>query len=152
MEDFDINEFAKMFDAALASDNPAVKKALRNFMMITAIVHAQELDEAERNMGPLETLVRKVLELDKRVRQVENTRPYSGTASPAYPYTTSSPTWIYNGTVTSTSSTNSVTSVNNPITASSTAYDEAEIERIMNLLQSPSTKYLDTLLETKDAK
>jgi hypothetical protein len=42
MEDFDVREFAKMFDAALASDNLAVKKALRNFMMIAAIVHAQK--------------------------------------------------------------------------------------------------------------
>lgn len=153
MEDFDINEFAKMFDAALASNNPAVKKALRNFMMVTAIVHAQELDEAERSMGPLETLVRKVLELDNRIRQVEATRPYTGVATPTYPWNgTGNPTWIYNGTVTSTSSANSVTSVNSPINASSTAYDEAELERIMNLLQSPNTKYLDTLLETKDAK
>lgn len=156
MEDFDLNEFAKMFDAALASDNPAVKKALRNFMMVTAIVHAQELDEAERNMGPLETLVRKVLELDKRIRQVETTRTYGGTASPAYPYgggtINTSPTWVYNGTVTSTSSANSVTSVDSPTNARSTAYDKEELERIMYMLQTPSTKYLDTLLETKDAK
>ena len=158
MEDFDLNEFAKMFDAALASDNPAVKKALRNFMMVTAIVHAQELDEAEREMGPIETLVKKVLELDKRVRQVESTKPYVGTGAPAYPSypygngTIGNPTWVYNGTVTSTSSANSVTSVNSPINASSTAYDKAEIERIMSLLQSPSTQYLETLFETTDAK
>jgi hypothetical protein len=57
VEQFDITEFARMFDAALASDNPSVQKALRNFMMVAAIVHAQEDDE--RQMGPLETLVKK---------------------------------------------------------------------------------------------
>jgi hypothetical protein len=67
MEDFDVREFAKMFDAALASDNLAVKKALRNFMMIAAIVHAQKEGE-ERLMGPLETLIKKVYDLENIVR------------------------------------------------------------------------------------
>jgi hypothetical protein len=71
MEGFDITEFAKMFDAALASDNPAVKKALRNFMMVAAIVHAQELNEHERLAGPFEVLLKKVQDLESMVREVQ---------------------------------------------------------------------------------
>lgn len=74
MEDFDVREFAKMFDAALASDNLAVKKALRNFMMIAAIVHAEEGEE--RLMGPLETLVKKVYDLENVVRDMQRNKEY----------------------------------------------------------------------------
>jgi hypothetical protein len=76
MDDFDITEFAQMFDAALASDNPAVKKALRNFMMVTAIVHSKEQTGEERLMGPLETLVKKVADLERMVYELQNTRSY----------------------------------------------------------------------------
>lgn len=108
MEDFDLKEFACMFDTALASDNPAVKKALRNFMMVTALVHAQEeVENDERLAGPLETLVKQLDDLQRRLSRVEAER-YNTTRS----YPSSGPydnTWIYNGTyptVTSTSSTN----------------------------------------------
>jgi hypothetical protein len=88
MDDFNLEEFAKMFDTALASDNPAVKKALRNFMMVTALVHAQEDDE--RNMGPLETLVKKVSDLDRLVHELRHnkTRDYKDY------YYGNNPTWV----------------------------------------------------------
>ena len=70
MQDFDLTEFAKMFDAALTSDNPAVKKAFRNFMMVTALTHAQE-DGDERVTGPLETLVKKVDDLQRVVYDLQ---------------------------------------------------------------------------------
>jgi len=75
MEQFDITEFARMFDAALVSDNPSVKKALRNFMMVAAIVHAEE-DGEERSMGPLETLVKKVADLEVTVYKLQHERSY----------------------------------------------------------------------------
>lgn len=113
MSDFNLEEFAKMFDTALASDNPAVKKALRNFMMVTAIVHAQEEDE--RNMGPLETLVKKVSELDRLVHELRHNRTkdykdyYYGN-NPTWVSTTPYPT-TWNGiNVNSTTSATSVTS------------------------------------------
>jgi hypothetical protein len=97
MEDFDITEFAKMFDAALASDNPAVKKALRNFMMVAAIVHTPELDTAERNMGPFETLLKKVSDLERMYWDLKNT---TITTSRDYrDYYNTNPTWVYNPTV-----------------------------------------------------
>jgi len=90
MEDFDITEFAKMFDAALASDNPTVKKALRNFMMVAAIVHAQELDANEREMGPFEALLKKVQSLEAMVRELQNNRTYKDTYKDYY----NNHTWV----------------------------------------------------------
>jgi len=104
-EQFDIIDFAKMFDAALASDNPAVKKVLRNFMMVAAIVHAEDQTGEERLMGPLETLVKKVADLEVIVHSLRNTtsidRDYQRN------YYSNYPTWAYNPntSVTSTSGT-----------------------------------------------
>lgn len=92
MEDFDVREFAKMFDAALASNNPSVKKALRNFMMIAAIVHAEEGEE--RLMGPLETLVKKVYDLENVVRDMQNNRAIKDYKD----YYGTNPNWVTTGT------------------------------------------------------
>lgn len=105
-EQFDIKEFAKMFDAALASDNPGVQKALRNFMMVAAIVHAQELNEDERLAGPLETLVKKVADLENMVYKLHNDRTYKG-----HKDYYNNPTWVYNPNTSGTPySTNTSTS------------------------------------------
>lgn len=105
MQDFDLKEFTQMFDAALASDNPAVKKALRNFMMVTALVHAQE-DVDERTMGPLETLVKKVGDLERMVYELQQhnrtTRDYKDY------YYGNNTTWEYRPT-TSVSTTSGTT-------------------------------------------
>lgn len=91
MQDFDLTEFAKMFDAALVSDNPAVKKALRNFMMVSALVHAQE-DGDERIMGPLETLVRKVGNLEHMVKELQYNRTTTSYSKDYYNNLTWAPT------------------------------------------------------------
>jgi len=102
MEQFDITEFARMFDAALASDNPSVQKALRNFMMVAAIVHAQ--DEDERSMGPLETLVKKVDDLERIVIDMKNHRSVRDQYKDYY-----NNTWMYQQPTTSVSTTSSKT-------------------------------------------
>ncbi len=94
MEQFDITEFAKMFDAALASDNPGVQKALRNFMMVAAIVHAADDNSEERSMGPLETLVKKVCDLDRKVYEIQRNQEY--VRQTKQDYYGSNPTWVYN--------------------------------------------------------
>jgi hypothetical protein len=94
-DNFDITEFAKMFDAALASDNPAVKKALRNFMMVAAIVHAQELNEDKRLAGPFESLLKKVQDLESMVRELQNNRTYKDNYRDYYKdYVGTNPTWV----------------------------------------------------------
>lgn len=106
MEDFDLKEFAKMFDAALASDNPSVKKALRNFMMVSALVHAQE-DSDERIMGPFETLLKEVGDLKRMVHELQNTRTYKDQYRDYQDYYYKNPTW---GTPYITSTTSTTTS------------------------------------------
>ena len=90
-----------MFDAALASDNPAVKKALRNFMMVAAIVHAQELNEDERLAGPFETLLKKVQDLESMVYRLTKTSDIDRNYQKNY--YGNSPTWVYNPNTSTTS-------------------------------------------------
>lgn len=112
MEQFDIKEFAQMFDAALASDNPTVKKALRNFMMVAAIVHAQELNEDERLMGPLEALLKKVSELESLVHNLNQTRTYKDNYRDYYKdYVGTNPTWVYSPNTSTTTSTTKVNTI-----------------------------------------
>ena len=106
MAEVDIYEFAKMFDAALASDNPSVQKALRNLMMLAAVVHAEELNETERNMGPLETVFNKVNDLERMVRELQQSVMASNEYrkySEDYYYGRSNP-WISSNTSYDTSS------------------------------------------------
>jgi hypothetical protein len=110
MEPVDIKEFAKMFDAALASDNPAVKKALRNFMMVAAIVHAQELDETERLSGPFETLLKEVSDLKRMIYELQNSRTYKDQHRDIYKdYISTKPTWVYQQPTTSISTISGIT-------------------------------------------
>jgi hypothetical protein len=109
MEDFDINEFARMFDAALASDNPAVKKALRNFMMVTAIVHSKEQPTPALTIGPLERLVKKVEELERMVYELQNNRTYKNQYRDYKDYYYNNPTWVYQQPTTSVSTTSGTT-------------------------------------------
>jgi hypothetical protein len=116
MEQFDITEFAKMFDAALASDNPGVQKALRNFMMIAAIVHAQDDNSEERSMGPLETLVKKVCDLERIVCDLQRNKEYD---RDYYKGLYGNQTWVYNPNTSGTPYSGSITS-----TTSGTAWED----------------------------
>ncbi len=128
MEQFDIKEFAQMFDAALASDNPAVKKALRNFMMVAAIVHAQELNEDKRLAGPFESLLKKVQDLESMMRELQNTRTYKDNYRDYYKdYVSTNPTWVY-------SPNTSVSSIS-PTTGTNTAYSTTELKELMKDLK-----------------
>lgn len=110
MEEFNLDDFAKMFDAALASNNPTVKKALRNLMIVAAIVHAETEDE--RSMGPLETLIKKVGDLERMVYELQNNRTiYPGTTRDYYKEIYgNNPTWIYQPTTSVSSTAGSWTS------------------------------------------
>jgi hypothetical protein len=108
MEQFNIEEFAQMFDAALASDNPSVKKALRNFMMVAAIVHAQELNEDERLEGPFESLLKKVQNLESMMRELQNNRAYKDNYRDHYKdYVGTNSTRVYSPNISTTSGTTS---------------------------------------------
>lgn len=76
MDKFDIDIFSKMFDAALASNNPAVKKALRNFMLVAAVVHAQE-QEKNPELGLFGKLLYDISRLKHTVADLRNSN-FSG--------------------------------------------------------------------------
>ena len=99
--DFDLEKFVDLFDTAMSSDNPAVQRALRNLLMIAAMVDAES---PATQAGPLRRLVEDIKNLNSRLNNVEmiqrqpssypsstpvsipavGTWPYTG----PYPYTT----------------------------------------------------------------
>jgi hypothetical protein len=97
--DLDLEAFVDLFDTAMMSDNPAVKKAFKNLLMIAAIVHeGQNLQQ-----GPLRKLVEDIKNLNRRVSDLEGQKIYPGggygptpipmPSMPATPWP-SGPTWI----------------------------------------------------------
>lgn len=127
--DFDLETFVDLFDTAMTSTNPAVRKAFKNLLMISAIVNSDTASSGLRQ-GPLRKLVEDLQHLNRRISQLEHVRqnpanvpipsgpyintPYvisPGTASPmptVQPHT-GTPNWPP-GTIT--------------CTASSTAFDD----------------------------
>lgn len=59
MDNTELETFIKMFDAALTSNDPSVKKALKNLLIITTLYQ----DEDAITKGPLETLFSEVKSL-----------------------------------------------------------------------------------------
>lgn len=89
MEDFDLEKFVDLFDTAMSSDNPTVKKAFKNLMLVAALVEA----ENENKTGPLRSLVTEVRNLQHRMTIIEMSKPAMGQTGPVgVPYT--APTWI----------------------------------------------------------
>ena len=83
MNEQELYEFAKMFDAAIASDNPAVKKALRNFMLIAAISESENAGET----GPFQGMFDRLTKLENDVAVLRNS---GGVYSGGY----ATPTWV----------------------------------------------------------
>ena len=136
MTEVDIHEFAKLFDAALASDNPTVKKALRNFMLVAAIVTAEETDP--RPAGPFSELINEIRRLSSKLSVLESqmyrTTVTSQPATPYYDpnrYTGVQPTWIYNPTTTSVSTSSS--------TSGTVSISEVDIKDLLKDLGSTWT-------------
>lgn len=67
--EFNLEHFAKLFDAALTSDNPSVKKALRNFMMVASLVEANNSDDNPE--GPFHRLLERLDSLDQKVTYLQ---------------------------------------------------------------------------------
>ncbi len=105
----EMEDLVKLIDYALSSDNPAVKKALRNLLLIVSITEPVEensrpgpLANMQRDMSSLRSLVN---DLHNKIQSLEN-RLYGGTR--AYPATPSYPNTSYpyypNTWITSTTS------------------------------------------------
>lgn len=78
--DFDLETFVDLFDTALSSDNPTVQRALRNLIMISSIVNAQNPEGLRK--GPLRRLVEDIQNLNKRLKNLESAGAYRSTYAP----------------------------------------------------------------------
>ena len=78
--DFDLETFVDLFDTAMTSDNPAVKKALKNLILISTLVDAKS-DYGSRH-GPLRRLVEEVKHLNQRLTSLEMEKQYKSTYTP----------------------------------------------------------------------
>lgn len=164
--DFDLEQFIDLFDTALASDNPAVKRALKNLLMIATLVDS-DIPAEQRVRGPLRRLVDDLQNINRRLSQLEHdsvqrtytrtiTTPYTGggggaIGSPAQwpgnlnpswtPGTGVGPNWP-NGTIIGGTGGGTYTLTS---TASTTAVDDQyeKYEEILN--DSLSTKYEEIL-------
>ena len=68
--DFDLDQFVRMFDEALTSQDPRVIDALRGLLMIVTLTRPEAKTAVER--GPLRRLVDDVSNLNRRLGVVEN--------------------------------------------------------------------------------
>lgn len=98
MENFDLETFVDLFDTAMSSDNPTVRKAFKNLMMVAALVEGENQDP---KIGPLRGLLKTVENLQQKVTVLEMNQYKSSNMNKAYgptitttPYTPSMPTWV----------------------------------------------------------
>jgi len=73
--DFDLETFVDLFDTALCSDNPAVKKALKNLLLITTMIQS-EVSAEERMKGPLRQVIDDIRNLNRRLNRLEDQNIY----------------------------------------------------------------------------
>jgi hypothetical protein len=79
--DFDLETFVDLFDTAMSSDNPTVQRALKNLVLISAMVNAQQDPDGIRK-GPLRRVVDDIRNLSRRLEQLEGAGAYRSTYAP----------------------------------------------------------------------
>jgi len=82
--DFDLETFVDLFDTAISSDNPAVQRALKNLLMIAAIVNAED-PEAGMRQGPLKRVLEDQRNIIRRLDRIESDRIYPQQPAPYNP-------------------------------------------------------------------
>jgi hypothetical protein len=120
----EMEQLVKLFDFALSSDNPSVKKALKNLLLLVSIVEPEENNKAPGPLSQLQTeimtLRREILKLHNDVALIKEKDRLGGT--PMYPYpgtlypnTTQFPpyrgTWVVNTSSNTTSNAVSTPSI-----------------------------------------
>lgn len=93
--DFDLETFVDLFDTAITSDNPAVKQALKNLLLIATMVQS-ETPKEKHITGPLRQVIDDIQTLSRRLYNVETQRAHPQTPTPT------SPVWVAPRTNTST--------------------------------------------------
>ena len=115
--DIDFEQFIKLLDGALASDNENVKQALRKFLFVAAMVMGDDTEP-----GPFTKMMETMDDLQRRLATLEAPSQSFTDATWTSPNTTSSPTWIYGGGTSTTAggSTTFTNAVSNTTTSSTT--------------------------------
>lgn len=96
-DEFDLEKFVELFDVAMTSDNPTVRKAFKNLLIVAALVDSETENKIP---GPLRQLMADVGELKSRMITIERSK-YNSTPSMYGPITTgypstNNPTWTVN--------------------------------------------------------
>lgn len=129
--DFDLERFVDLFDTAMSSDNPAVQRALKNLLMIAALVDSDTKPDT-RVRGPLRRLVDDLQNLNRRISQLESInqpRTYSVPGTINTPWvtthnTTGTPNWPPGTIIGGTAGSGTYTITATGPGPSSTAYDD----------------------------
>lgn len=79
--DFDLETFVDLFDTAMSSDNPAVKRALKNLLLISAMVNAEN-SKNYLQRGPLRRALDDINNIARRLERVENNVKSTFTPTP----------------------------------------------------------------------
>lgn len=86
--DIDIEQFAKILDAALSSNNPSMKKALKNFLLVASIVESENTNNLNTGFVGFSSILEEIKILHKRILALEYQKNsgtyYSSTPSNEY--------------------------------------------------------------------
>lgn len=161
----EMEQLVKLFDFALTSDNPAVKKALKNLLLLVSIV---EPEEANKTPGPLSQLQDEIMKLRGEILKLHNDvaminerdRIIRQPAYPTYPtspsiypnshqYPPYSGTWVVNtssNTIPSTGAVGSITSSLSSMNLSNSAVTQVDATTIDSLIREYNTNSKDSNL------
>ena len=71
--DYDLDRFVDMFDQAMTSDDPRIKQALRQLMMMVILTDTGDHEGQKRaSRGPLRQVVDDVHELTRQMHRLDN--------------------------------------------------------------------------------
>lgn len=96
MNDDEFNQFITLLDAACASDDPKIKKALKKFMFLVRL----NISDDEMEAGPFTKMMETIDGLQRRVSELEQKNQNNFSDITDWTQTTSSPQWIYQPTYT----------------------------------------------------
>jgi hypothetical protein len=90
MNDIDFEQFIKLLDGALASDDKNVKNALRKFLFVAALALGDDVEP-----GPFTQMMETIDNLQRRISILESQKTYTQQTDP----TTTTP-WVYTTPIT----------------------------------------------------
>jgi hypothetical protein len=96
MTDDEFNQFITLLDAACASDDPKITKALKKFMFLVRL----NISDDEMEAGPFTKMMETIDSLQRRVSQLEQPANNFTQTDIKDWGTTTTPQWIYNPTIT----------------------------------------------------